>query len=1053
MNALIRYFTRHPTAANLLLLFMLVGGLVSATNLRSQYLPDIVVERVTVSVLWPGAGPQDVDRAIVAVLDPPLLALEGVESTASTAREGRAVISVEFTEGWDMSRGTDDVKAAVDAVLNLPDTAEEPVVTRAAYRDRVTDVVIHGPADVAQLTRYAAELQTRLFRAGVTRTRIFGAEDPVIRVSTPEAMLVRHDLTLAEIAAAIRAGAESRPAGAVSEGGARLRTGETRRSAEEIGGITIRSDAGGERLLVRDVATVETEGVEKGVAYFWGENPAVTLRVDREEKGDSIAMQRLVQSHADALAAELPEGVEIRLTQIQADQITDRLNILLENGLLGLAIVVGLLFLFLSARTAFWVALGVPAAFGAAIGFMWMAGITLNMVSLFALIICLGIVVDDAIVVGEHADHLAATGLPPAVAAEEGAIRMASPVFAATITTIIAFAGITFVSGRFGSMILDVPLTVIAVLAASLLECFLILPAHMRHALAGRAREAWYDAPGRVFNRGFERFRGSVFLPLMRHAIRARYAVVAGAICAVLLSVSLFRDGTVTWRFWASPEVTTVNANIAMLPGATREDTLAQLREMQAALERVNARFAEERGVAGLDYAVAQVGGNIGWRGLSGADAKDPDQLGGLAVTLIDPDLRPYSQWVFIAAWEEEIARLPMLETMAIRHDGRGPGGDSIDVKLVGAEAETLKAAAEALKFELTKFAAVTSVEDSLAWDKTELLLTLTPKGEALGLSTESVGRDLRNRLSGIEAAEYLLDGRTATVLVSLPEAEMNADYLDRARVRAPSGAHVALSEVIETTARTGFSAVRREDGLATIRVSGDVSEDDPAAAAEVSEFLRTRLIPDIESRFDVKAELAGLAEQERDFLSDATVGFIFCVSGVYLVLAWIFGSWTRPLVIVLAIPFGIVGAIAGHHWAGLPLSLFSVVGLLGMSGIIVNDSIVLVRRADELSRLRPRLAALAEAAADRLRAVLLTTLTTVGGLAPLMFETSQQALFLKPTVVTLVWGLSFGMILVLFVTPAMIAIQHDLGSAIRSFRRMRAHLLRRRPGLGRRAA
>lgn len=1050
----ISYFTRHRTAANLLLVLMLVGGFFSATQLRSQYLPDFVIETVTIDVAWPGAGPDDVDRAIVSVIEPRILAIEGVVSTSATAREGSARIIAEFEQGWDMGQAADDAKAAVDAIANLPESAEDPVVQRGRYRDRVTDVVIHGPVSVEQLTRFAQEFQDRLFQNGVSRTSLRGAHTPIIQIYAPEASLTRYDVTLSEIAAAVSAGTEASPAGDVAAGSTRIRTGEERRSAEEIADIVVRTGEDGSRLRVRDVARVELEGAESGVAFFRGDNPAVTIRVDRNETGDAIKMQALVGAIADDYATSLPEGVEIQLTRVRAERIEQRLNILLENAAYGLALVVFFLFIFLSARTAFWVAMGIPAAFACAVAFMWMAGITLNMVSLFALIICLGIVVDDAIVVGEHADFLAERrGYGPAEAAENGATRMMAPVFSATVTTVIAFAGITFVEGRFGTLIRDVPLTVCAVLIASLIEAFIVLPAHMNHALSGKKKTPWYDYPSRTFNRGFNHVRTHYFRPLVRLVIHARYLVVGGSIAAIFLTSILFVDGTVKWRFWNAPEVGTVDANIAMLPGATRADTIAQLREMQASLDIVAARFREEHGVEPLEYALAKVGGNGGWRGLAGADAKDRDLLGGLSITLIDPDLRPFTQWEFIRAWQAEIRRLPSLETLSIRGGRSGPGGDAIDIKYAGPDAETLKAAAEATKARLAEFDVVSALEDSLAYDKGEAILTLTPKGEALGLSTEQVGRELRNRLSGIEAAEYLLNGRNATVRVSLPEEELSADYLERALIRTPSGGYAALSEVVEVRTQFGFSAVRREDGAPVIRVSGDVSEDDPAAAAEVQTAIETIIIPDIEARFDVQAELAGLVEQERDFLSDSLRGFIFCVTGVYLVLVWIFASWTRPLVIVLAIPFGIIGTLWGHHWHDIPLTMFSIVGLLGMAGIIVNDSIVLVSTVDEYARKRALVPALVDATADRLRPVLLTTITTVVGLMPLLYEQSQQAQFLKPTVVTLVFGLSFGMILVLFVTPAMIAIQKDVGDALRSARRLVSLLIRRRRGLGRSSA
>ncbi|MEM7523880.1 MAG: efflux RND transporter permease subunit [Pseudomonadota bacterium] len=1050
LGGVIGYFVRHPTAANLLLILMLFGGIFATTQLRSQYLPDFVVERIDVAVRWPGAGPADLDNAVLSVLDPPLLAVEGVESTSSLAREGVASIRVEFEEGWDVNRASEDVKAVIDEIRTFPDGSEEPTVRRGGYRDRVTDVVIHGPVPVAQLTRYASELQSLLFERGVARTSLRGVEDPLIRVAAPEASLIRHNLTLAEIATAIRAETESRPAGDVASGARRIRTGQERRSADEIAGIAVRVNPNGGRLFVRDVATVVVEGAESGTAYYWEDNPAVTLRVDRSEFGDSIKMQAEVQEVADALAKTLPEGVEIRLTRARAEEISDRLNILLENGAYGLGLVLIFLFLFLSARTAFWVAMGIPAAFASAILIMWLGGITMNMVSLFALIICLGIVVDDAIVVGEHADFLGQRGLNPIDAATGGATRMAAPVFSATITTIIAFAGITAVEGRFGSLIRDVPLTVAAVLAASLIESFIILPAHMRHALASKNKTRWYDWPSRTFNRGFDWVRDNGFRPLMRLVLYLRYPVLAAAIAAVFLSFTLFLDGTVKWRFWSAPEVGTVNANIAMLPGATRADTKAQVREMQDALRRTDAAFAEEYGVAPMDYAIAQVGGTPGWRGLVGGDVKDRDLLGGVSVTLIDPDLRPYTQWEFLNAWRDEVRRLPTLETMAIRGGRSGPGGDSIDIKLAGADADTLKAAAEATKLALAAFGAVSALEDSLPYDKGEALITLTPKGEALGLSTDTVGRTLRDRLSGIEAAEYLLGSRTATVEVSLPEAELTADYLERARIRTPAGGYAALAEVVNIETSFGFSAIRRENGVPVIRVSGDIAEDDVAAAAAVQDALTTRILPDIEARFDVKAEQAGLVEQEKDFLNESLIGFIFCVTGIYLVLAWIFASWTRPLVIILAIPFGIVGTIWGHHWHEIPITMFSIVGMLGMAGIIVNDSIVLVTTSDEYASRRGLIPSLVDAAADRLRPVLLTTLTTVAGLAPLLYEKSQQAQFLKPTVVTLAFGLSFGVLLVLLVTPALMAIQQDIGDALRAARRMASQIRRPRRGLGR---
>ena len=650
---------------------------------------------------------------------------------------------------------------------------------------------------------------------------------------------------------------------------------------------------------------------------------------------------------------------------------------------------------------------------------------------------------------GEHADfrvrHL---GEDPTVAAESAAKRMFSPVFSATLTTIIAFSALVIIGGRFGTLIVDIPLTVCAVLAASLIECFLILPAHMKHALAARNKRRWYDWPSRVFDRGFRFVREGAFRPFVRFVVRARYLTLGLSVFALLYSISMFMTGDVRWRFFNAPERGTVDANIAMLPGAVRADTREQVREMQAALDRVNANFEEEYGIAPVDYAIAQIGGAAGWRGLSGADAKDRDLLGALSVTLIDPDIRPYTQSDVIRAWQDEVRRMPKLETLAMFGGRSGPGGDSIDVKLTGANPQELKDAAEAMKLALSAFPIVSALEDTMAYDKAELVLTLTPRGEALGLSPDGIGRELRDRLSGIEAAEFLVNSRAATVEVSLPEAELTADYIERALIRTPEGGYAALSEVMDVSARFGFAAVRRENGFPVIRVSGDVAEDDPVAADAVTTALRDVILPDVLSRFDVQAEIAGLAEQEREFLNDAKIGFALCVLGIYLSLAWVFASWARPFVVILVIPFGLVGAIWGHYWFNIPLSMFSVVGLIGMAGIIVNDSIVLVTTIDEYAQRRGLIPALVDAVVDRLRPVLLTTLTTVAGLTPLLFEASRQAQFLKPTVITLAFGLAFGMVLVLLVTPSMVAIQYDVGRALRSGRRGVAQVIRRRRGL-----
>ncbi|MBP0482640.1 efflux RND transporter permease subunit [Sagittula salina] len=1133
VGGLLSYFTRHPTVSNLIFVILLAAGLLAVPNMRAQFFPDVIVDDLSVSVSWDGAGAEDVDAAIVQVLEPALLAVEGVESSESSSREGRASIDLTFEPGWDMGRAADEVQQAVDSASGLPEEADAPSVRRGGWRDRVTDVVITGPVGVDQLARFADEFVARLFADGVTRTTIQGIAAPRVVVEVPTATLIEHDVTMAEIAAAIAAEVDADPAGEVDGAGARVRTGVEKRSAEDIAEISLRARADGTKLTVGDVARVREEGVDRERGYFVGPNAAISVRVDRSDKGDAIAIQKQVEEVAADYQASLPEGVTIDLIRTRSEAITGRLNLLTDNALMGLVLVVGLLFLFLNTKTAFWVAAGIPTSLLAAIALMYVGGLTINMISLFALIITLGIVVDDAIVVGEHADSLARRGLGPFEAAERSAQRMALPVFSATLTTVIAFFGLTAISGRFGDMIADIPFTVITVLIASLVECFFILPSHMAHALKPRGAagfRAWraglgligealvgmlavvlavlallslpgalngtwatfgdspawvaglhdraieargwllglgwqgalglavavvgalllrlrgmaperrtaeltalsdmgIDSASRTVNRGFRALREGLFRPVMALVIRARYVVLAAAVLALASVAVLFIDGAVQWRFFNSPERGSVTGNFAMAPGAKRADTLEQTRLLQQTTDELGREYEDRYGLNPLAYVMAEIGGNSG-RGLAGADTKDADQLGGISIELIEADLRPYSSFAFVGELQDRVKKHPLVEEISFRGWRSGPGGDALDVQFYGADAGTLKAAAEDLKAAVAQFPEVSAVEDNLSYDKAELILELTPQGQALGFDIDGLGRVLRNRLGGIEAASYPVGARSATIRVELPPGELTADFLERMMLRTPGGEYVALADIVRVETRSGFSTVRRENGIRLISVTGDISEDDPARATEIMTALEQAILPRIANTRQVDWRMSGLSEQEDRFLDDAKLGLMMVLLGIYLVLSWVFASWTRPLVVMAIIPFGLVGAIFGHWLWEIPASMFTVVGLLGMTGIIINDSIVLVTQIDEYGRDRGLIPAIIDGAADRLRAVFLTTATTVLGLAPLLYERSADAQFLKPTVVTLVYGLGFGMVLVLLVVPSLVAVQHDVGQA-----------------------
>jgi len=851
-------------------------------------------------------------------------------------------------------------------------------------------------------------------------------------------------VTMAEIAALIGSEAATSPAGDVASGAARVRTGVEKRDATEIASLVLRSMPDGSKITIGDVATITVEGSDRVRAFFVGDNPAMTVNVSRSDKGDAVAIQRQVEKVVATMALSLPEGVKMELIRTRSEEITARIKLLVNNGAMGLALVLGLLFLFLNARTAFWVAAGIPVAMLATIAIMYAAGLTLNMISIFALIITLGIVVDDAIVVGEHADFRARRlKEAPVEAAENAAQRMAPPVMASSMTTIIAFAGLMIIGGRMGDTIADIPFTVIAVLVASLIECFLILPNHMAHALTRSAKESWYDWPSRQVNRGFDWVRSKLMRPLTAGIIRFRYPVLAAALLLLVWQATFLISGKVQWRFFNAPEQAQISINFSMLPGAVRDDTVEVMRQLQNLILDVAESFEIEKGANPITFILGEIGGNAG-RALAGAETKTPDQLGAVSIGLIDPDLRTYSAAEFVSALQGLSPRHPMLEELSFRSFRVGAGGDGVSVRFSGAEAETLKAASEALKTALAAYPEVSALEDTLPYDKDEMILELTPQGQALGFTIDGLGRELRNRLNGIEAARYPEGPRTATIRVQLPQDELAADFVESMQIRAPKGQWVALGDIVHVTTKSGFSSIRREDGLRVVSVSGELSEDDPERATEITNILRTVILPRIAEDHGVVWEMSGMAADEKAFLTDAMLGLILCLIAIYIVLAWIFASWVRPVVVMSAIPFGLIGAIWGHYIWGLPMSMFAVVGLIGMSGIIINDSIVLISTVDEYAKKRGLIPAIIDAVGDRLRPVFLTTATTVLGLAPILYERSNAALFLKPTVITLVYGLGFGLFIVIVVVPALLAVQLDFGRQMRALRRgLRAARLR----------
>ena len=725
-----------------------------------------------------------------------------------------------------------------------------------------------------------------------------------------------------------------------------------------------------------------------------------------------MKVAKKVDDYLRDIGPTLSANLKLEQYDIQADLIRGRIRLLLVNGGGGLALVLLILFVFLNTPTAFWVAMGIPTSLFATMVVMSLTGQSINMVSLFGLIMALGIIVDDAIVVGEHAAWQTRRGLNPLDASVTAARRMAAPVFSSSLTTIAAFIPLLVISDIIGQIIRSIPLVVIAVIIASLVECFFVLPGHMRGALAWNAGRR--SAPRVWFNDHFDRFRDGPFQAGVRLAIQWRYTTLAVSVGALILSIGLIAGGRVGFSFFPSPEADRIYANVQFTAGSPRARTLAMLRDLEQRLLAVETELTN--GAGGLvRLSLIKVGTHSG---LNSRFPASGDHTGGVIVELAPSDERDIRTGTIIDAWRKKARLFPGAEFLTIRAAQGGPPGREVDVRLSGDDLAALKLAVDEIRQLLAGYPGVSAVSDNLPYGKQETILELTPSGQALGFTTQNVGRQVRDAFEGAIARRFARGDEEVTIRVRYPRGGTDTASPAGLYLRSPEGAEVMLNEVVSQTEKRGFSQVLRQDGVRQAAITADTDEA-VTTTSKVIEALRLD---------GVTVSFAGKAEEQARTMADMRAGAIVGLIGIYIILAWVFSSYFRPFAVLAIIPLGFVGATLGHWLLNYDLSILSIMALIGLSGIVINDSIILVSRIDErVSGGEPLEDAIVGGAQDRLRAVILTSATTMGGLTPLLFERSLQAQFLIPMAVTLVFGLMITTLLVLFVVPALLRAQGDL--------------------------
>ncbi len=1023
-TSLLGVFARHRVAANLLMVMMLLAGGISLQKLNVQFFPNFEFDWITISTTWSGANAEDVESGITIPLEQRLRSINHLKEMTSTSANGVSGITLEFDENSDMTFALQEVKKQVDDFNNLPDDAEDPRVAQGTHYESVARLLISGPSHIDELRMLARRFERELINAGIDKIDIRGLPKQQLKIEVAAEQMQRLGMGLDELADKIDAESQDLPAGQIGEedGAREIRGLNQRRTPRDFASLAIVSEAD-KRIHLGDIARIEQRHLPGSPTISLAGKTALVLVLRRNESGDSLKAATILQNWLDETRAQLPAGIKIEVFNERWQLIKERILLLLKNGAGGLVLVLLILYLFLSTRVAFWVAVGIPVSFMATLAVLYLVGGSINMISLFALIMALGIIVDDAIVVGEDAQAHFDMGEDPLMASEGGARRMLSPVMASSLTTIAAFLPLMMIGGRMGSIMMAIPIVIVCVIVASLIESFLILPGHLRHAFV-QGREVKQSRLRNLLDRGFARFRDHWFRGLVRLAIEFRWTTIAAAIGFLMLAAGLFFGGKTGWQFFPSPESTTVYANVRFVSGSDSRVVNAFIDEVEAELRNT---------IADIDETVVSTYYRMHSSSVGRGRAITGERAGSLYVELLGSDQRDTDNASFIDNWRSRIIVPAGVESFQITSRSVGPARRELNLRLTGSTPHRLKAAALDLAQTLETIPGVSAIDDDLPYGREQLIYELSPAGEALGLSISDIGRQLRAAYDGIILQRFQQGADEVEVRLQLPQTEQRRlDSLLHLPIKLPDGKFVALETVANWRSAQGFENLRHFNG----RLSVDVTADVNAAlnnTAEIVADLQQFTLPALASKYAIQYSVEGRSASQRDTFADMRLGALIALVLMYLVLAWVFSSYGWPLLVMLTIPLGLTGAVLGHWFMDMNLTILSMFGFFGLSGIVVNDSIILVIFYRQIrERGLPIYQALEEAACQRLRAVLLTSLTTIAGLTPLLFETSRQAQFLIPMAVSIAFGLAFATILILLVVPAMLSIYEGLRISLR---------------------
>ncbi|HCH62949.1 MAG: hypothetical protein CL927_17440 [Deltaproteobacteria bacterium] len=1038
----ISWMARNTVAANLLMVVVLMLGLAGVLSIKQEVFPDFELDLVTVAVPYPGASPNEVEQGIILAIEEEVRGLNGVKRVSSSAAEGIGTVAVELMLGEDNNAILADVKAAVDRIATFPEDAEKPMVSLASGRREVVSLVLSGDQSLSSLHELAEDVRRRLLAdERVTQAELFGVPPLEVSIEVSRAQLEAMGLSLDDVSRQITLASLELPGGEVeSRGGEFLvRVSDRKRTAQDFADIVVRGTASGGKVLLSDIATIRDAYQDIDLAYFFEGNPAVRLTAYRVGDETPASVAQAARDLAEVLRAEVPSTVAVNIWKDDSVMLDERISLLVRNGVMGLALVVLVLALFLDLRLAFWVALGIPLSFAGAFILAPMWGVSINMVSLFALIVVLGLVVDDAIVVGENIYELEQQGRSRIEASIEGARQMSIPVTFAVLTSVAAFAPLLFVPGFMGKIFGIIPVIVISVLLFSLLEGFFILPAHLGHAPNPNPSRLvkglqWAvsrtHAPVRKwFAERLQRFTDGPYHDLVRALVAARYTTLALATASLIFTIGLLQAQIVPFAFFPKLEANNVSVNVRLPYGSPEAAALRVRGVLERELDQTIAAFGGPEAVQGVMTYVgeAQSGGGPG-----GGQLESGAHLLSIAVELVATSQRSFTAKEFADDWQARVPPLAGVDALSFISSA-GPGaGAAVDVQLSHSDPNVLAQASGRVADVLRGYADLKEVENTYASGKPQLDFTLLPNARTLGLTATDVARQLRASFFGSEALREQRGRNELRVMVRLPESERGSEFdVEQLRIKTPTGGFVPLGSVARFERSRAPTTIERESGQRIVNVRAELAASARSSQNVVSD-LGASVFPELLGQYPgLEVELVGEQRDQAESLGSLGSNFLVALFVMYALLAIPFKSYIQPVIIMSAIPFGIVGAVGGHYVMGYELSVISMMGIIALSGVVVNDSLVLIDSANEYRREGlGAVEAVVRAGRRRMRPILLTSLTTFFGLMPMIRETSPQARFLIPMAISLGFGVLFATIIVLLLVPALYVIVEDLVAA-----------------------